>query len=44
MVYINTEDMLIKARKEKFVVGAFNIVNHTSMVSVAEAATDENLR
>ncbi|MDD3776655.1 MAG: class II fructose-bisphosphate aldolase [Actinomycetota bacterium] len=41
MVYINTKDMLIKARKEKFVVGAFNIVNHTSMVSVAEAAIEE---
>ncbi|MGM0365892.1 MAG: class II fructose-bisphosphate aldolase [Actinomycetota bacterium] len=41
MVYVNTERMLAKAREEKYVVGAFNIVNHTSMVSVVEAAAEE---
>lgn len=40
MPYVNTKDMLIKARREKYVVGAFNIVNHTSLVSVIEAATE----
>ncbi len=41
MVYVNTNDMLIKARKENYVVGAFNIVNQTSMRAVVEAAKQE---
>ena len=40
MPYVNTKKMLIKARDERYVVGAFNIVNHTSLVSVIEAATE----
>lgn len=41
MVYVNTKSMLLKAGQEQYVVGAFNIVNHTSMVSVVEAAAEE---
>ena len=41
MPYINTKEMLLKARRDKYVVGAFNIVNHTSLVSVVEAATEK---
>lgn len=40
MPYVNTKEMLIKAREERYVVGAFNIVNHTSLVSVIEAASE----
>ena len=41
MPYVNTKEMLLKARRDRYVVGAFNIVNHTSLVSVIEAATEK---
>lgn len=41
MPYVNTTAMLKKARKERYVVGAFNIVNQTSMRAVIEAAKEE---
>ena len=41
MVYVNTKQMLIKARKEKYVIGAFNIVDYTSMAAVIEAAKEK---
>ncbi|MBN1298171.1 MAG: class II fructose-bisphosphate aldolase [Actinobacteria bacterium] len=40
MAYVNTKEMLIKAREQKYVVGGFNIVNHTSLVAVFEAAKE----
>jgi len=40
MPYVNTKEMLIKARQQKYVVGGFNIVNHTSLVAVIEAAKE----
>lgn len=41
MGYVNTKEMLIKARKQKYVVGAFNIVDYTTMVSVVKAAQNK---
>lgn len=38
MSYVNTKEMLLKARKEKYVVGAFNMVDYTTMSAVASAA------
>ncbi|MCL5070012.1 MAG: class II fructose-bisphosphate aldolase [Actinobacteria bacterium] len=40
MGYINTKDMLIKARK-KYVVGAFNIVDYTTMVAAVKASIEK---
>jgi len=42
MPYVNTKEMLISAREGKYVVGGFNIVNHTSLVAVIEAASKKN--
>ncbi|MCL4386069.1 MAG: class II fructose-bisphosphate aldolase [Actinobacteria bacterium] len=41
MSYVNSKEMLIKARKEKYIVGAFNIVDYTSMAAVIEAAKEK---
>lgn len=41
MTYVNTKDMLIQARRKRYVVGGFNIVNHTSLVAVVEAAKEK---
>lgn len=38
MSYVNTKEMLLKARKEKYVVGAFNMVDYTTMSAVVSAA------
>lgn len=42
MSYVDTKEMLIEARKNKYVVGAFNIVDYTTMVSIVEAAKSKN--
>ena len=42
MTYINTKNMLIDARKKGYIVGAFNIVEYTSMEAVVEAAIEES--
>ncbi|MCL6088518.1 MAG: class II fructose-bisphosphate aldolase [Actinobacteria bacterium] len=41
MGYINTRDMLIRARKEKYVVGAFNIVDYSTMAAVVGSAKEK---
>jgi len=41
MGYVNTKDMLIKARKEKYVIGAFNIVDYTTMAAAIDAALEK---
>jgi ketose-bisphosphate aldolase len=38
MSYVNTKEMLLKARKENYVVGAFNMVDYTTMSAVVSAA------
>jgi ketose-bisphosphate aldolase len=38
MGYINTREMLVKARKENYVVGAFNIVDSATMSAAIKAA------
>jgi len=42
MPYVNTKEMLIKARQQKYVVGGFNIVNHTSLVAIIQAAKEND--
>ena len=42
MTYVNTKNMLREARLKGFVVGAFNIVDLTSMEAVIEAAIEES--
>ncbi len=42
MTYINTKNMLIDARRKGYIVGAFNIVEYTSMEAVVEAAIEES--
>jgi ketose-bisphosphate aldolase len=41
MSYVNTGDMLLKARKEKYVVGAFNMVDYTTMSAIVNAASEK---
>ena len=42
MSYVNTRQMLSRARQERYAVGAFNIVDLTTIESVVRAA--ENLK
>ncbi|MHB1274793.1 MAG: class II fructose-bisphosphate aldolase [Candidatus Humimicrobiaceae bacterium] len=41
MGYVNTKEMLLRARKEKYVVGAFNIIDFTTMSAAVNAAADK---
>jgi fructose/tagatose bisphosphate aldolase len=41
MAIVNTREMLLKATKEKYAVGAFNITNIIKMEAVVEAAAIE---
>ena len=40
MSYVNMTDMLAKAKREKYAVGAFNIVDYNSMLAVVRAAEE----
>jgi len=40
-MYVNTKGMLARARKEKFTVGAFNVVDYSTMAAVVEAAKEK---
>ncbi len=42
MTYLSTKKMLIDAKHGGYVVGAFNIVDYTSMAAVVEAATEKS--
>jgi len=42
MTYINTKNMLIDSRRKGYVVGAFNIVDYSSMEAVVEAAIEKS--
>ncbi len=40
MALVNIRDMLIKARRKKYAVGAFNILDYNSMKATVDAATE----
>jgi len=42
MSIVNAKEMLLKATKEKYAVGAFNVTNLIQLESVVEAATERN--
>ena len=42
MTYINTKNMLTCARRKGYIVGAFNIVDYSSMEAVVEAAIEKS--
>ena len=42
MTIVSAKEMLIKASKEKYAVGAFNITSVVQMVAVIEAAVEKN--
>jgi len=41
MSYVSTKEILIRARKEKFVVGAFNAVDYTTIAAIVKAAKEK---
>ena len=43
MGYVNTKEMLLRARKEKYVVSAFNIIDFTTMSAAVNAAIEKDL-
>ena len=41
MSYVSTKEILIRAREEKFVVGAFNAVNYIKIAAIVKAAKEK---